>query len=276
MKDKKLLSLIIILLFFIFYINYYQISNIKFVPVLEIKNLNLKIESKEIIKSVNTSFETWKIYCLLWQNGSWKSSLSWAIAWNPKYSNFSWDILINWKSIKDLSPDERSSTGIFLAFQNIPEIPWIKLIEFLRVIYNNKKSQTLKDFNPLSPFLFKRFIQKFIKEIWIDESFLNRDLNVWFSWWEKRKIEVLQMKLLEPKYIILDEIDSWLDLNSVKSVSKMLSEIASQDNTFIIITHNFWILESLNVDKVLIMKAWEITEKWDRDLINKIKENGFK
>lgn len=243
--------------------------------MLQINNLNLKIEEKEIINNLNVSFEKWKIYCLLWKNWSWKSSLSQMIAWNPEYQDISWDLTLDWKNIKNMTPDERSKSWIFLAFQNIPEIPWIKLLEFLRTIYNNNKSQNVEGFNPLSPFIFKRLVLKMLPEIWISEDFLERDLNVWFSGWEKRKIEVLQMKLLEPKYIILDEIDSGLDLNSVKNVSKMISEIASDNNSFIIITHNFWILESLNVDEVIIMKEGEIISKGDETLINNIKENGF-
>lgn len=243
--------------------------------MLKIKNLNLKIEEKEIIKNLNIEFKKGKIYCLLWKNWSGKSSLSQAIAWNPKYSDYTWEISLDSEIINELLPNERSHRWIFLAFQNIPEIKWIKLSEFLRTIYNDHQKKKNESFNGLSPFMFKRFLKNFIEEVWISEDFLDRDLNVWFSGWEKRKVEILQMKLLNPKYIILDEIDSWLDLNSVKNVSLMLKELSSENNTFIIITHNFWIIEQLKIDEVIIMSSWEISEKWDSKLIDKIRKDGF-
>jgi Fe-S cluster assembly ATP-binding protein len=114
-----------------------------------------------------------------------------------------------------------------------------------------------------------------MEELWIDKDFLRRDLNVGFSWWEKRKIEVLQIKLLKPQVIILDEIDSWLDVNAVKLVSELLKETNSENNTFIIITHLFEMLEGLPIEKVLIIDKWEIKEIGDSKLMEKIKKEGF-
>jgi len=243
--------------------------------MIKIKNLSLKIKDKKIYDNIDLEFGKWNIYCLLWKNWSWKSSISQSIAWNPKYSEYEWEITVDSEAINWLSPDEISKKWIFLAFQNIPEIPGIKLQEFLRTIYNNKKSSEIEGFKPISPFIFSRILNKLCDELSIPNEFMKRDLNVWFSWWEKRKIEILQMKLLEPKYIILDEIDSGLDLNSVKLVREMIKEISNKDNTFIIITHNFWIIEGINIDKVIVMKEWKIIQKWTWELIDKIKENGF-
>jgi Fe-S cluster assembly ATP-binding protein len=114
-----------------------------------------------------------------------------------------------------------------------------------------------------------------MEELWIDKDFLRRDLNVGFSWGEKRKIEVLQIKLLKPQVIILDEIDSWLDVNAVKLVSELLKETNSENNTFIIITHLFEMLEWLPIEKVLIIDKWEIKEIGDSKLMEKIKKEGF-
>ena len=114
-----------------------------------------------------------------------------------------------------------------------------------------------------------------MEELHIDEKFLERDLNVGFSGWEKRKIEILQMKLIWPSYIILDEIDSGLDLDAFKSVCNMLHDLNNSENTFIIITHYFKIVEYLDIDKVYVMKDWKIFKEWGKDLIDYIKENWY-
>ena len=237
--------------------------------MLKIENLTVQIKGKEILKNISFDFELWKNYCILWKNWSWKSSLAMSIAWNPKYEIISWDIKLNNTPIKDLTADERSKLGIFLTFQNIPEIPWVKLFEFLKNIYDVRQEK------PTSFISFKKIIEPLIEELWIEKDFLRRDLNVGFSWWEKRKIEVLQIKLLNPKVIILDEIDSWLDVNAVKQVSDLLKETNSKDNTFIIITHLFEMLEWLPIEKVLILDKWNIKEIGDNNLMNKIKKEGF-
>ena len=237
--------------------------------MLKIENLTVQIKGKEILKNISFDFELWKNYCILWKNWSWKSSLAMSIAWNPKYEITTWDIKIDNNSIKDLTADERSKLGIFLTFQNIPEIPWVKLFEFLKNIYDVRQEK------PTSFISFKKIIEPLIEELWIEKDFLRRDLNVGFSGWEKRKIEVLQIKLLSPKVIILDEIDSWLDVNAVKQVSELLKQTNSENNTFIIITHLFEMLEGLPIEKVLILEKWNIKEIGDNNLMNKIKKEGF-
>ncbi len=237
--------------------------------MLKIDNLSVHIWEKEILNGISFDFEKGKNYCILWKNGSGKSSLAMTIAWNPKYEISSWDILLNWESLKNLSVDERSKKGIFLSFQNIPEIPWVKLFEFLKAIYDIRQEK------PISFMWFKKIIEPLVEELEIDKSFLRRDLNVGFSWGEKRKIEVLQIRLLNPSIIILDEIDSGLDVNAVKQVSTLLKKINSTENTFIIITHLFEMLEGLPIEQVLIIENWKLKETWDENLMNKIKKEGF-
>lgn len=237
--------------------------------MLQINNLSVHIWEKEILNGISFDFEKGKNYCILWKNGSGKSSLAMTIAWNPKYEISNWDILLNWESLKNLSVDERSKKGIFLSFQNIPEIPWVKLFEFLKAIYDIRQEK------PTSFMWFKKIIEPLVEELEIDKSFLRRDLNVGFSWGEKRKIEVLQIRLLNPSIIILDEIDSGLDVNAVKQVSTLLKKINSDENTFIIITHLFEMLEGLPIEQVLIIENWKLKETWDENLMNKIKKEGF-
>ena len=237
--------------------------------MLKLENLSVQIKGKEILKNISFDFELWKNYCILGKNWSWKSSLAMSIAWNPKYEIVAWDIKLDSTSLKSLTADERSKLWIFLTFQNVPEIPWVKLFEFLKNIYDIRQEK------PTTFISFKKIIEPLIEELWIDKDFLRRDLNVGFSWWEKRKIEVLQIKLLKPQVIILDEIDSWLDVNAVKLVSELLKETNSENNTFIIITHLFEMLEWLPIEKVLIIDKWEIKEIGDNKLMEKIKKEGF-
>ena len=237
--------------------------------MLKIENLTVQIKGKEILKNISFDFELWKNYCILGKNWSWKSSLAMSIAWNPKYEIVAWNIKLDSTSLKSLTADERSKLWIFLTFQNVPEIPWVKLFEFLKNIYDIRQEK------PTTFISFKKIIEPLMEELWIDKDFLRRDLNVGFSWWEKRKIEVLQIKLLKPQVIILDEIDSWLDVNAVKLVSELLKETNSENNTFIIITHLFEMLEWLPIEKVLIIDKWEIKEIGDSKLMEKIKKEGF-
>lgn len=243
--------------------------------MLKIDNLKVWIWDKEILKWINISFEIWKNYCLLWRNWSWKSTLSSFMMWNPEYSLIWWSIEVDWNDLLSMSIEERSKSWIFLSFQNVPEIPWIKLWEYLRIIYNISLKNINKDQADISPFIFKRHIKKYLEELNISETFLDRDLNVWFSWGEKRKIEILQMKLIWPKYIILDEIDSWLDLDAFRAVVSMLKDLSSENNSLIIITHYFKILEYIDVDKVYVMKDGKVEREWWKELVSEIMEKGF-
>lgn len=241
--------------------------------MLNIKDLNVTVDGKQIIKNISLNFESGKNYCILGKNWSWKSSLAMTIMWHPKYTVKSWKIQLEnkWKKIDilKLSPNERSKLGIFLAFQHIPEIKWVKLFEFLKSIYDTK-TWTKTTF--LS---FKKVIEPLLEELKIDKEFLRRDLNVWFSGGERRKTEILQIKLLEPEYILLDEVDSWLDVDAFNDIAKHLSQVNHGKNSFIIITHLFKILDHLPVDIVYVLKNWELIQTWDKKLMQKISKEGF-
>jgi Fe-S cluster assembly ATP-binding protein len=237
--------------------------------MIQIKNLEVSAGDVEILKGVSLDFEAGKNYCLLWKNGSGKSTLSSVLMGHPKYEVTWWDITINGEDLTQMEPDERSQAGVFLSFQNIPEIKGVKLSEYLRTIFNISSKNHNDDFTELSPFMFKRFIKSHLTELQIEESFLDRDLNVGFSGWEKRKIEILQMKLIGPKYIILDEIDSGLDLDAFKTVATMLQSLSSSENSIIIITHYFTILDYIDVDKVFVMKDGLVVKEGWNELVEK-------
>jgi len=195
---------------------------------------------------------------------------------NPTYEVTEGTLSLDGEDLLALSPEERSIKGIFLSFQNVTEIKGIKISEYLRTIYNLHLPRIAPGTNALSPMLFNRFIKPLLVSCDIPETFLERDLNVGFSGGEKRKLEVLQLKLLQPTYIILDEIDSGLDLDAFRLVAKMLSEFASPERSIIIITHYFEILDSIPVDQVVVMNRGIIARRGGAELSSEIRQKGFK
>lgn len=240
--------------------------------MLQIKDLKIKIWEKQILNWVDFDFKLWQNYAILGKNGSGKSSLALTIMWNPKYDIVWWDILLDGESVKKLTPDQRSQKWIFLAFQNIPEIPWVKVFDFLKAIYNANLLEWEKQITFLK---FKSFVQPFLDELNIPKEFLFRDLNVWFSWWEKRKLEFLQLKLLNPKYIILDEIDSWLDVNAIQEIWNIIKSLISKDKTFIIISHYFKLFDFVDIDEATILENGQVKDRGWKPLIEKIKKHWF-
>jgi len=237
--------------------------------MLDIQDLKIWVEEKEVLQWVSMKFAKWKNYCILGKNGSGKSSLAMTVMGHPSYEIIDGKILLDGEDVLEMEPDERSKAGIFLAFQSIPEVKGVKLFEFLRTIYNarwEKKESFVS---------FKRLILPHLEELSIDKEFLWRDLNVWFSGWERRKIEILQLKLLEPTYIFLDEVDSGLDVDAFRSVAQLLQQIDSEDNTFVVITHYFTILEYLEIDEVFVLQDGAVVHQWGKDIADKIQQDGF-
>ena len=237
--------------------------------MLSIKNLSVQVEDKKILNQISFDFKDGKNYCILGKNWSGKSSLAMAITGNPKYEISGGEILLDGQLLNDMSPDERSKAGIFLTFQNIPEIPGVKLFDFLKSIYDSRQEA------PTTFIGFKKIIEPLMQELEISKDFLWRDLNVGFSGGEKRKIEVLQIKLLKPKYIILDEIDSGLDVNAVRQVAELLQATDTEENSFIIITHLFEMLQNLPLEQIVILDHGEIREIGGQELIEKVRKDWF-
>ena len=241
--------------------------------MLSLEHISLSIEDKQILDDVSLSFELGKNYCLLGKNWSWKSSLAMAVMGHPSYTVSNWKLIIsNWTEqidVLELDPHERAKLWIFVAFQTIPEIKGVKLFEFLRSIYNATTDQNLSFIH------FKKHIIPLCESLKINTEFLWRDVNVWFSGGERRKIEMLQLKLLNPKYIFLDEVDSGLDVDAFRDVAEMIKELNSPDNTFIVITHYFSILDYIPVDTVYVLESGKVIREGGMSIIDEVKEKWF-
>lgn len=243
--------------------------------MISISNLHAQVANTEILKWISLTVEKGKNTCILGKNGSGKSSLASIIMGNPLYTVTAGSVTLDGDDLLEMTPEERSLRGIFLSFQSVPEIKGVKVSEYLRTIYNLHLPRISPGTAPLSPVLFQRFVKPHLAACDIPESFLDRDLNVGFSGGEKRKLEVLQLKLIQPTYIILDEIDSGLDLDAFRLVAKMLADSASPEKSIIIITHYFDILDSISVDQVVVMRDGVIERSGWSELAREIREKGF-
>jgi Fe-S cluster assembly ATP-binding protein len=243
--------------------------------MLELKNLSVSVGEKSVLRSIDIQFQTGKTYYVVGKNGGGKSSLAMSVMGYPKYRITAGTIELDGKDISNMDITERAHLGIFLALQNIPEIPGIKLGEFLRTISNEKLKREHPETKPVTPFLFRRYIVQKLEKLGLPESFLGRDLNVGFSGGEKRRVEMLQMEILNPKYVLVDEIDSGLDIDAFKSVAASLAELATPERTLIVVTHNYRLAEFLPPDRVIVMEDGKIAETGSAELLREVEKTGF-
>jgi len=239
---------------------------------IEINNLHVQVESKEILKGINLTFEPGKIHVIMGPNGAGKSTLSYALMGHPKYNITQGKILLNGKDITDIPTDQRAKAGLFLSFQYPVEIPGIRLSHFLRTAVNNHREKKL------SVLEFQELLKQKMDLLKMDHSFSRRYLNEGFSGGEKKRAEILQLLLLEPKYAILDETDSGLDIDAMKIVAENINLLRQNKSQMgiIIITHYKRFVELLHPDKVSILLDGRIIKEGDASLINEIDEKGFK
>ena len=238
---------------------------------LDIINLSVMVDNKLVLKDFNLSLDNGKIYVLMGPNGTGKSTLSRAIMGDSNYKVMSGDILFNGNSILDKSVDERSRMGIFLAMQYPMEIEGVSNQDFLRTAMSSKEGKQVG----LYDFIMK--CEKASEELKMDKNLIHRPLNVGFSGGEKKKNEVLQMKLLKPSLIILDELDSGLDVDSLKIVSSNIKDYISEnkDTTLLIITHHQKVLEYIKPDYVKVLYNGKIVDSGDYKLSLEIEEKGY-
>ncbi|MCR4658387.1 MAG: Fe-S cluster assembly ATPase SufC [Lachnospiraceae bacterium] len=238
--------------------------------LLEIRDLCVNVEDNEILKDINLSIGKGETHVLMGPNGAGKSTLGNALMGNPLYTITKGKIFFNGLDIRDDTADKRAKAGMFMSFQNPLEVPGISLSSFIRNAIIEQTGQKIK----LTE--FRRNLSENMELLHFDSSYKDRDLNVGFSGGEKKKAEILQLLMLKPKFAILDETDSGLDVDAVRTVSEGIREYQKQkDGALLIITHSTKILESLNVDRTHILVKGRIVKSGDGDLVREINENGF-
>ena len=237
---------------------------------LEIKNLRAGIEHKEILKGVDLMIKPKEVHALMGRNGSGKSTLAQTLMGSPTYKVLEGSAGIFGKDILGLETTERAKNGLFLSFQYPSEIPGVKVYSYLRMIYN--KSHEAK----LSPKVFREFLAKKIEVLEMDPSFSDRFLNEGFSGGEKKRMEMLQMLMLEPKVIILDEVDSGLDIDAIKIVSRAVNYLIEEHNSSVLlITHYSRILNYIKPDFVHIMLDGKIVKTGGEEVASHLEEYGY-
>lgn len=247
-------------------------------PVLEIKDLCVQRDGKEILKGVNLKTGPGEVHALMGPNGSGKSTLAYTLLAHPKYEVTSGDILLDGKSIMELTADERAKRGLFLGFQYPTEVAGVGFSHFLRTSYNSL-SKALQG-EDREVFITVREFQKYLKKnlgmVGLESEFLARYLNEGFSGGEKKRSEVLQMAVLKPKIAVLDEPDSGLDIDAVQAVAKAISEVAGSDTTIIVITHYARILRFLKkLDFVHVFARGKILKSGDASLADELETKGY-
>jgi Fe-S cluster assembly ATP-binding protein len=238
--------------------------------MLEVKDLHVSMEGKEIIKGLNLSIKQGEIHVIMGPNGSGKSTLARTIMGHPKSVVTKGDILVDGKSILELTADKRSKLGLFLQFQNPVEVEGVGFINFLHLARQASAE------GAVSTKEFMTEIKGNIGELKMGEDFLSRSLNQGFSGGEKKKAEILQLSVLKPKIAMLDEPDSGLDIDAIKIVSSSVNKISEKDNVgLLIITHYSRILSYIKPKYVHVMVDGKIVEEGGQELIEKLEKGGY-
>jgi len=243
--------------------------------VLEIKNLHAVVEEdgSEILKGVNLNIGSGQIHAIMGPNGSGKSTLSKVVAGHPAYEVTEGDVLYNGESILELDPDERAHLGIFLAFQYPVEVPGVTNKTLLRQAYNTvAKEQGREELDPLQ---FEDYVEERLEIVEMKKEFLDRSINSGFSGGEKKRNEIFQMAVLNPKLSFLDETDSGLDIDALKVVANGINYLAGEDNSVVLVTHYQRILDYVVPDHVHVMIDGKIAKSGDKQLAVKLEEEGY-
>ena len=241
--------------------------------MLIINNISVEIENKKILKNINLNINAGEFHVIMGRNGTGKSTLANIITGKDGYEITSGDISFNNESIINMTPEERALKGIFMSFQYPVSIPGVNTMHFLRTAINSiKKKNGEKELDPAG--FIKLFKQK-LQLVGLDEDFSKRSVNDGFSGGEKKRFEILQMLLLNPKFILLDETDSGLDIDALKIIADNINTIKSDNNAFLLITHYHRILKYLNPDFVHVLSDGKIIKSGDENLALELEEKGY-
>jgi Fe-S cluster assembly ATP-binding protein len=241
--------------------------------MLKIKDLKAKVEDKTILDGLNLEVNTGEVHAIMGPNGSGKSTLASVLVGKPGYEAVEGEVTYEGKNLLDLAPEERAQEGIFLAFQYPVEIPGVSNSNFLKSAVNSVRKA--KGEEPMDAMDFLKLMREKAKMVGFDEDLIKRAVNEGFSGGEKKRNEIFQCAVMDPTLAILDETDSGLDIDALKTVANGVNKLRSEDNAFIIITHYQRILDYIDTDKVHVLYDGKIAKSGDHSLAEKLEEKGY-
>ncbi|MDZ8025198.1 MAG: Fe-S cluster assembly ATPase SufC [Nostoc sp. DedQUE11] len=241
--------------------------------VLSVRNLTANVDGTPILKGVNLEVRSGEIHAIMGPNGSGKSTFSKVLAGHPAYEVTGGEVIFQGQNLLELEPEERARSGVFLAFQYPLEIPGVSNLDFLRVAYNSR--QKAHGLEEIDAFDFDDLIEEKLDVVKMNAAFLNRSLNEGFSGGEKKRNEILQMALLEPTLAILDETDSGLDIDALRIVANGVNQLASPENSTILITHYQRLLDYIVPDFVHVMANGRILTSGGKELALELESRGY-
>jgi Fe-S cluster assembly ATP-binding protein len=241
--------------------------------MLTIKNLHARVEDKDILRGINLEVKAGEVHAIMGPNGSGKSTLSSVIAGNENYEVTDGEIILEGEDIGELAPEERAHKGVFLSFQYPVEIPGVSVTNFMKTAINESRKANGKEEMPANEML--KLIREKSELLEIDRKFLSRSLNEGFSGGEKKRNEIFQMAMLEPKLAILDETDSGLDIDALRIVANGVNKLRSEDNAVIVITHYQRLLDYIVPDFVHVLYNGKIVKSGGKELAYELEEKGY-
>jgi len=241
--------------------------------MLEIRGLSAAIEDKPILQGIDLTVPQGEVHAIMGPNGSGKSTLSKVLAGHPSYEVISGTVTYEGKDLLELEPDERARAGVFMAFQYPVEVPGVSNSQFLRLAYNQKMQHLGKE--ELDPLEFNDYLKEKAKIVDMDPAFFKRSVNEGFSGGEKKRNEILQMAVLQPKLAILDETDSGLDIDALRIVAEGVNKLRSSDNAIILVTHYQRLLNYITPDFVHVLAGGKIVKEGGKELALELEEKGY-
>lgn len=241
--------------------------------MLEIRDLHATVEGKEILRGINLTVNKGEIHAIMGPNGSGKSTLAKILAGHPAYEVTKGEVLFEGRNLLELAPDERAREGIFLAFQYPVEVPGVSNAQFLRLAYNEKRKHLGEE--ELDPLEFKDLLAERAKVVEMDAGLMSRSVNEGFSGGEKKRNEILQMAVLEPKLAVLDETDSGLDIDALRIVSEGVNKLRTPENAVVLVTHYQRLLNYIVPDQVHVLFKGRIVRTGGKELALELEEKGY-
>ena len=241
--------------------------------MLEIRDLHATVDGKEILRGISLTIKRGEVHAIMGPNGSGKSTLAKILAGHPAYEVTKGEVLFEGRNLLELAPDERAREGVFLAFQYPVEVPGVSNAQFLRLAYNEKRKHLGEE--ELDPLEFKDLLAERAKIVEMDAGLMSRSVNEGFSGGEKKRNEILQMAVLEPKLAVLDETDSGLDIDALRIVSEGVNKLRTPENAVVLVTHYQRLLNYIVPDHVHVLYRGRIVRTGGRELALELEEKGY-